>query len=44
MTVLSVLLLRFHGILMSAEEKLILFRTIELKKKQLMLLDNRKDK
>lgn len=44
LTILSILLLRFHGILMSTEEKLIIFKTIELKKKRMLQIDEREER
>jgi hypothetical protein len=44
MSVLSILLLRFHGILMTADEKNILVKTIELKKKKMLLLDSKSER
>jgi hypothetical protein len=40
LTLLSLLLLKYHGILMVAEEKKILHKTIELKQKKLLLIDS----
>jgi hypothetical protein len=44
LTILSILLLRFHGILMSTEEKLMIFKTIELKKKKMLQMDVREER
>lgn len=44
LTILSILLLRFHGILMPTEEKLIIFKTIQLKKKKMMQMDVREER
>lgn len=39
MSILSILLLRFHGLLMTVEERNILVRTIEQKKKKIAHMD-----
>jgi len=39
LNILCILLLRFHGILMTSEERGIIFKTIELKKKKFLYLD-----
>ena len=39
MTILSILLLRFHGILMTIEERNLLIKTVDLKKKKMLQLD-----
>lgn len=41
LTILSILLLRFHGILMTNDEKLIIFKTIDLKKKMILQIDRK---
>jgi len=41
MTLLSILLLRFHGILMTGDERVLLIRTIELKKKKMLQMDSK---
>jgi len=41
MTLLSILLLRFHGILMTGDERMLLIRTIELKKKKMLQMDSK---
>ena len=44
MSVLSILLLRFHGILMTGEERGMLVRTIELKKKKMLQMDSKTER
>lgn len=44
MTILSILLLRFHGILMNGEERNIVMKTIELKKKKMLQIDSKEDR
>jgi len=44
LTLLSILLLKFNGILMVSDEKKILYKTIELKKKKLILIDSKEEK
>lgn len=44
MTMLSILLLRFHGILMTVEERNTVLKTIEIKKKKMVQVDNKDDR
>jgi hypothetical protein len=44
MTMLSILLLRFHGILMTVEERNTVLKTIEIKKKKMAQVDNKDDR
>jgi hypothetical protein len=43
-TILSLLMLRYHGILMTGEEKSIIFKTIEWKKKKMAILDSKRSR
>lgn len=43
-SVLALYLLRYNNILMDATEKNIVYKTVELKKKKMVMLDNQADR